>query len=108
MMYRHEDHWRCSFFIYCWEEGIKLPTPNDCPGCNGHYWESRSYKRPRYDDRRHRLIVQDKRNDDRPRTLVHDRLGGKASVHDRLGGKPIMSNRLEEMANNLVSDGKLI
>jgi hypothetical protein len=23
---RNEGHWRCPFFKYCWEEGLKLPT----------------------------------------------------------------------------------
>jgi hypothetical protein len=22
---RNEGHWKCPFFKYCWEEGIKLP-----------------------------------------------------------------------------------
>jgi hypothetical protein len=35
--HRHKDHWRCPFFIYYWEEGIKLPTVENCPECNGYY-----------------------------------------------------------------------
>ena len=39
---REQDHWRCPFFIYCWEEGLTLPSAYDCPECNGQ--GSRSYK----------------------------------------------------------------
>jgi hypothetical protein len=24
-------HWRCAFFRHCWNEGLKLPTLNNCP-----------------------------------------------------------------------------
>ena len=33
---REQDHWRCPFFVYCWEEGLTLPSAYDCPECNGH------------------------------------------------------------------------
>ena len=26
-----EAHWNCPFFRYCWNEGLKLPTRNNCP-----------------------------------------------------------------------------
>ena len=35
----HEGHWRCPFFVYCWEEGLTLPTVDNCPECNGFYRE---------------------------------------------------------------------
>lgn len=44
-MQRHEDHWRCHFFIYCWEKELKLPTVDDCPECNGYPSRSRSPRR---------------------------------------------------------------
>ena len=28
---REKKHWRCPFFIYCWEEGLTLPSAYDCP-----------------------------------------------------------------------------
>ena len=40
---REQDHWRCPFFVYCWEEGLTLPSVYDCPGCNGQ--GSRSHER---------------------------------------------------------------
>ena len=32
---REQDHWRCPFFVYCWEERLTLPSAYDCPECNG-------------------------------------------------------------------------
>jgi hypothetical protein len=29
-----ESHWGCPFFRYCWNEGLKLPTRNNCLKCN--------------------------------------------------------------------------
>jgi hypothetical protein len=49
---RNEGHWRCPFFKYCWEEGIKLPTAENCPECIGAYNNSNSSKRVCFSDRR--------------------------------------------------------
>ena len=27
----NEEHYRCPFFVYCWEEGLTLPIVNNCP-----------------------------------------------------------------------------
>ena len=100
---RHEkEHWRCPFFVYCWEEGLTLPSAYDCPECNGQ--GSRLYKRPRHVDESYR----------REHTPVHDRLGKKVSVHDRLGGRTMLRDpvgrrmtahdRLEQMADDRVQD----
>jgi hypothetical protein len=112
---RHnEGHWRCLFFKYCWEEGIKLPTAENCPECNGAYNNNNSSKRVCFDDRR--PTTKDHSGFNNQRVSVHDRLGGKASVHDRLGGKASVhyrlggqvneesNDRLEEMADSLVPD----
>ena len=80
---RHEGHWRCPFFVYCWEERWTLPIVNNYPKCNGFYHDDRSYKKPRVDQRPQGLIIRE-RSDDRC-IFVHDRLGGRVSVHDRLG-----------------------
>ena len=94
MIPRKEDHWRCPFFVYCWEEGIKLPLANNCPKCNGLYHDNRSIKRSCFDDRDRKPITQDRRDHDDRRIPVHDWLGGRVSAHDRL----------EEMANDRVPD----
>ena len=61
--HHEKEHWRCPIFVYCWEEGLTLPSAYDCSECNGQ--GSRSYKKPHHDDesRRHE------------RTFVHDWLG---------------------------------
>ena len=86
-MTRHnEEHWRCPFFIHCWEEGLTLPTVDDCPECNNLYRGGQSYKKPRFDDGPRRPIKVERRE----RTPVRDRLGRRPSVHDRLGGRVIL------------------
>jgi hypothetical protein len=32
-------HWGCAFFRHCWNEGLKLPTLNNCPECSDKYTE---------------------------------------------------------------------
>ena len=85
---RHEGHWRCPFFMYCWEEVLTLPTVDNCPECKGFYREDRSYKKSQFDQRPHGPIIRE-RGDDR-RIPVHDQLGGSVSVHDRLGGRTML------------------
>jgi hypothetical protein len=34
-------HWGCAFFKHCWNEGLKLPTLNNCPECSDKYTEYR-------------------------------------------------------------------
>jgi hypothetical protein len=34
-------HWGCVFFRHCWNEGLKLPTLNNCPECSDKYTEYR-------------------------------------------------------------------
>jgi len=74
--HHEKNNWRCPLFVYCWEEGLTLPSAYDCPECNGQ--GSRSYKRPRHEPYR------------RERTPVHDRLGKNVSVHDRLWGRTML------------------
>ena len=69
---REKEHWRCPFFVYCWEEGLTLPSAYDCPECNGQ--GSRSYEWSCHEPYRHE------------HSPVHDRLGKRVLVHDRLGG----------------------
>ena len=70
---RREGHWKCPFFVYCWEEGLTLPTVDNCPECNGFYREDRSFKKPRFDQRPRGPIIRE-RSDDKC-ISVHDRLG---------------------------------
>jgi hypothetical protein len=34
-------HWGCAFFRHYWNEGLKLPTLNNCPECSDKYTEYR-------------------------------------------------------------------
>jgi hypothetical protein len=34
-------HWGWAFFRHCWNEGLKLPTLNNCPECSDKYTEYR-------------------------------------------------------------------
>jgi hypothetical protein len=89
---RHdEDHWRCPFFAFCWNEGLILPSTDNCPECNGSHDDSRSSKRQCHDDRDRRLISRDR----------HEK---RVSVHDWLGGRVKVQDRLEDMASDLVPD----
>jgi hypothetical protein len=99
---------RCPFFKYFWEEGIKLPTTENCSECNGAYNNSNPSKRVCFDDRR--PSVGDHREFSNQRVSVHDRLGGKANAHDRLGSRvnEKSNNRLEEMADSLVPDEDIV
>ena len=98
--------------MYCWEEGLTLPTVDNCPECNGFCREDRSYKKPHFDQRPRGPIIRE-RGDDR-RVLVHCRLGDRVSVHDRLGGRTMLRDpaggrvsadeRVEQAATAQVSD----
>ena len=122
-MRRNEEHWKCPFFIHCWEEGLTLPSADNCPQCNGFYRDSRSYKRSQFDDGPHRLRSGG-RHPHEERIPMHDQLGGRVSAHDwletripaheRLGGRTMLcdprggripaQNRLEQMADDRMPD----
>ena len=36
-----ESIWSYPFFRHCWNEGLKLPTRNNCPKCSEQYWKFR-------------------------------------------------------------------
>ena len=81
---RHEGHWRCPFFMYYWEEGLTLPTMDNCQECNDFYHEDRSYKKPRFDQR----------PSGPTRTMLCDPTGGRISADERV----------EQIANSRVPD----
>jgi hypothetical protein len=39
MREQERAHWGCAFFRHCWNEGLKLPTQNNCPECSDKYTE---------------------------------------------------------------------
>jgi hypothetical protein len=38
---RDEYHWRCPFFAFCWNEGLRLPSADNCSECNGPHEDFR-------------------------------------------------------------------
>ena len=77
-----ESHWNCPFFRHCWNEGLKLPTRNNCPECNEQYWEFRQSQA------NHRSIHarEEYHHDSMDRRLKN------RSVHDRLGKQVVDQN----------------
>jgi hypothetical protein len=41
MREQERAHWGCAFFRHCWNEGLKLPTQNNCPKCSDKYTKYR-------------------------------------------------------------------
>ena len=72
---QHEGQWSCPFFVYYWEEGLTLPTLDNCPECNSYYREDRSHKKPHFVQRPRGSIIRE--TDDHRRIFIHDRLGGQ-------------------------------
>nr|CBG76432.1 OO_Ba0013J05-OO_Ba0033A15.19 [Oryza officinalis] len=65
----YDPHWECEFFRFCWNEGMRLPSIQECPACNdvenSHQGSSsKQVHRPR-----------------KQRKSVHERLG--PMHHDR-------------------------
>jgi len=71
---KNESHWSCHFFRHYWNEGLKLPTRNNCPECSDQYWEYRQ-------SRTNRRFVHERL--DHPQDM--DWRIKKETVHDRLG-----------------------
>ena len=87
-----------SFFVYCWEDGLTLPSAYDCLECNGQ--GSRSYEKSRHEPYRcERTPVHDWLG---KRVLVHDRLGGRTMLRDPAGRRVPVHDRLEQVADDRV------
>jgi hypothetical protein len=73
-------HWGCAFFRHYWNEGLKLPTLNNCPECSDKYTEYRqdTSNRRSIHERIGRIHPSDRRRvkineiDDRPRKRYAD------------------------------------
>jgi hypothetical protein len=72
--HQHKYHWWCPFFIHCWEEGIKLPTVENCPECNGYYQANRPERRFQHGNQG---------------LSINEPIRGRASVHDQLGADSV-------------------
>nr|AAX96273.1 retrotransposon protein, putative, unclassified [Oryza sativa Japonica Group]ABA93376.1 retrotransposon protein, putative, unclassified [Oryza sativa Japonica Group] len=68
-----DPHWGCEFFRFCWNEGMRLPSIENCPGCSDIVESSsRSYNRG------NRLR--------QTRVFVHQRLGPVNQEHGQEDG----------------------
>ena len=77
-----ESHWNYLFFIHCWNEGLKLPTKNNCLECSEQYWEFRQSQA------NHRSIHA---RDEYHHNNMDRRLKNR-SVHDQLGKRVVDQN----------------
>ena len=77
-----ESYWNCPFLRHCWNEGLKLPTRNNCPECSDQYWEFRQSQA------NHRSIhaQHEYHHNNMDRRLKN------RSVHDRLGKRVVDQN----------------
>ena len=74
-----DPHWACPFFQYCWDQGMKLPSIENCSECNkqqgGHYRAESSAQGAR------RRPIARHQDPTPPRQSASKRV----SVYDRLG-----------------------
>ena len=94
MMRRHEDHWRCPFFIHCWENNLRLPPADNCLECSGPYRNNRPFRRSRSRDGRPEPISRNWREQEDWRPSVRDRLGGRSDRYDRSEDRRERNDRL--------------
>nr|TKW09925.1 hypothetical protein SEVIR_6G133608v2 [Setaria viridis] len=94
MMRRHEDHWRCPFFIHYWESNLRLPSADNCPKCNSPYRNNRPFRRSCSRDGRPEPISRNWREQEDQRPSVRDRLGGRSDRYDRLEDRHERNDRL--------------
>jgi virulence-associated protein VapD len=64
-----------SVLKYCWEEGMKLPTTENCLECNEAYNNRNSSKRACFDDIR--PVAKDHHGFDNQQVSVHMTVGGQ-------------------------------
>jgi hypothetical protein len=84
MREQERAHWGCAFFRHCWNEGLKLPTLNNCPECSDKYTEYR----------------QDTAN----RRSVHERIG---RVHPS-DGRRLKINEIDDQPRKRYADHRWV
>jgi hypothetical protein len=84
MREKERAHWGCAFSRHCWNEGLKLPTQNNCPECSDKYTEYR----------------QDIAN----RRSVHERIG---RVHPS-DGRRLKINRIDDQPKKRYADHRWV
>jgi hypothetical protein len=77
-------HWGCAFFRHCWNEGLKLPTWNNCPECSDKYTK----------------YSQDTAN----RRSIHERIG---RVHPS-DGRRLKINKIDDQPRKRYADHRWV
>jgi len=103
---RREGHWKCPFFVYCWEEGLTQLIVDNCPECNTFYCENWSFKKPRFDQRPRGPIIRERSND--RHISVHDRLGAGFQCMIGWGAGPCYVILQEEGFLSMSESNKLL
>nr|AAQ56355.1 putative reverse transcriptase [Oryza sativa Japonica Group] len=116
-----DPHWGCEFFRFCWNEGMRLPSIEDCPGCSNVAESSnRSYNRnnrlrqtrkakPRQEWRVKKLaVVADEPEADEEKRLAKGKSVVTASINmvftlpAKFGAKQADVDEVEEASARLV------
>jgi hypothetical protein len=77
-------HWGCAFFRHCWNEGLKLPTLNNCAECSDRYTEYRK--------------------DTVNRRSIHERIG---RIHPN-DGRRVKINKVDDHPRKRYADQKWV
>jgi hypothetical protein len=84
MREQERAHWGCTFFTHCWNEGLKLPTRNNCPECSDKYTEYRK--------------------DTANRQSIHERIG---RVHPS-DGRHLKINKIDDQLRKRYADHRWV
>ena len=105
---RLDPHWDCPFFRFCWDQGMKLPSINDCPGCSdqvqGLYRGQSDY----HQTSRQKLVQPSRSHHDGqfPRYQPRATFQARISVHERLGPvKGDQENNFDQEVNRELQKG---
>ena len=85
-----ESHWNCLFFRHCQNEGLRLPTRNNCLECSKQYWEFRQSQVNR--QYIHDRIEYQHNDDDRSLKIEAFMIGLESELLIRTG--PIMKKKM--------------
>jgi hypothetical protein len=84
MREQERAHWGCAFFRHCWNEGLKLPTRNNCSECSDRYIKYR----------------QDTAN----RRSIHERIGRVHPSDDRR----LKINKIDDQLSKRYADHRWV
>ena len=92
-----DPHYGCPFFKFCWDQGMKLPSIDNCPGCSREaddLFRSESTRR----------LQSPHRDSSR---LANRSTSRRVSVHDQLGPRCDEQQEFHEELNRAL-EGKFV